>query len=49
MAWKNVEVQQLSKILLYKMQKIEDSDRSDAYVNNKRLVRSKANRKAQRR
>eukprot|EP00536_Pseudo-nitzschia_multiseries_P001495 jgi/Psemu1/234673/estExt_Genewise1.C_190093 len=51
MAWKNVEVRQLSKILLYKMQKVEDSDRVEVYA-NKRLVRSKGNnnnRKAPRR
>ncbi|VEU43275.1 unnamed protein product [Pseudo-nitzschia multistriata] len=49
MAWKNVEVQQLPKILLYKMQKLEDIDPVDVYA-NKRLRKSKANiRKAPRR
>ena len=48
MPWKNIEVQQLPKILLYKMQKIEDSDRVNAHK-EKRLIRPKANRKMKRR
>mmetsp|Transcript_3896 Transcript_3896/g.8399 ORF Transcript_3896/g.8399 Transcript_3896/m.8399 type:complete len:293 (-) Transcript_3896:255-1133(-) len=49
MPWKNVEVRQLPKILLYKMQKIEDSDRVDAYAKRRQLVRSKQNTKSRRR
>jgi len=48
MPWKNIEVQQLPKILLYKMQKIEDRDRVDAHA-KARLIRSKANKKPKRR
>lgn len=48
MPWKDVEVQQLSKILLYKMKKIEDRYYDDAYT-QERLVRSKAHRKTKKR
>ncbi len=44
MPWKNIEVQQLPKILLYRMQKKEDSDRFDARA-RERLMRSKANKR----
>lgn len=43
--WKNLEVQQLPKILLYRMQKREESDRVDSYV-NKRVLNSKPNRRS---
>mmetsp|Transcript_30337 Transcript_30337/g.63531 ORF Transcript_30337/g.63531 Transcript_30337/m.63531 type:complete len:304 (+) Transcript_30337:309-1220(+) len=46
--WKNIEVQQLPKILLYKMQKKEDSDRLDVR-SKERLIRSKANKKIRKR
>jgi len=49
MPWKNIEVQQLPGILLYKMQKIEDSDLVKAAHENKRLIRPKPNRKMKRR
>lgn len=48
MPWTNIEVQQLPKILLYKMQKIEDSDHVD-YNAKERLIRSRANKKPRRR
>lgn len=47
MPWKHVEVQQLPKILLYRMQKREESDRVDSYV-NKRVLKSKSNRSSKR-
>lgn len=43
-SWKNIEVQQLPKILLYRMQKKEDSDRFDAQA-KERLMRSKINKR----
>mmetsp|Transcript_2259 Transcript_2259/g.5355 ORF Transcript_2259/g.5355 Transcript_2259/m.5355 type:complete len:281 (-) Transcript_2259:82-924(-) len=42
--WKNIEVQQLPKILLYRMQKKEDRDRLDHRA-RERLIRSKTNKK----
>ena len=42
--WKNIEVQQLPKIMLYKMQKKDDRDGLDPQA-MKRLIRSKANKR----
>ena len=42
--WKNIEVQQLPKIMLYRMQKKEDKDHFDAQA-RQRLIRSKANKR----
>jgi len=39
-SWKNIEVRQLPNILLYRLEKIDDSDRLDAYA-KARLIRSK--------
>jgi len=48
MPWTNIEVQQLPKILLYKMEKIEDNDHADSHT-KERLIRSRANKKPRRR
>ena len=48
MPWTNIEVQQLPKILLYKMEKIEDNDHAGSHT-KERLIRSRANKKPRRR